>query len=104
MSTAVTELIPELVTNTPAESEMLLSLFFIIILVIPGSKSTHCFEKHADAVKAVMELNAIIKKLEKRNADLIDITSAAIKYHKGDTIESEEGEEMQKNMESTHSK
>ena len=29
-----------------------------------------------------MELNEIIKKLEKRNADLIDLSSAAIKYHK----------------------
>ena len=35
------------------------------------------------ALKTIMELNEIIKKLEKRNADLIDITSAAIKYHQG---------------------
>lgn len=28
-----------------------------------------------------MELNETIKKLEKRNNDLIDLTSAAIKYH-----------------------
>jgi hypothetical protein len=30
-----------------------------------------------------MVLSEKIKELEKRNADLIDISSAAIKYHKG---------------------
>ncbi len=39
-------------------------------------------QKHNEALKTIMELNEVIKKLEKRNADLIDITSAAIKYHK----------------------
>jgi len=35
------------------------------------------------ALKTILELNETIKTLEKRNADLIDITSAAIKYHQG---------------------
>jgi len=38
---------------------------------------------HNEAVKTVFSLYGIIQKLEKRNADLIDLTSAAIKYHKG---------------------
>ena len=38
---------------------------------------------HSEAVKTVFALNDMIQKLEKRNADLIDLTSAAIKYHKG---------------------
>ena len=38
---------------------------------------------HSEAVKTVYSLYGIIQKLEKRNADLIDLTSAAIKYHKG---------------------
>jgi hypothetical protein len=38
--------------------------------------------KHNELVKALFELNEIIKKLEQRNADLIDLSSAAIKYHK----------------------
>jgi hypothetical protein len=39
--------------------------------------------KHNEALKTIMVLNEKIKELEKRNADLIDISSAAIKYHKG---------------------
>src|SRR5664280_2916154 len=39
-------------------------------------------QRHNEALKTIMELNEIIKKLEKRNADLIDLSSAAIKYHK----------------------
>jgi hypothetical protein len=39
-------------------------------------------KKHNEALKTVMELTELIKKLEKRNADLIDLSSAAIKYHK----------------------
>jgi hypothetical protein len=38
--------------------------------------------KHSELVKAVFELNEMVQRLEKRNADLIDISSAAIKYHK----------------------
>src|SRR5664280_2396503 len=38
--------------------------------------------KLSELVKAVFELNEMIQTLEKRNADLIDISSAAIKYHK----------------------
>jgi hypothetical protein len=38
---------------------------------------------HSETVKTVFALNDMIQKLEKRNADLIDLTSAAIKYHKG---------------------
>ena len=40
-------------------------------------------QRHNEALKTIMELNEIIKTLEKRNADLIDLSSAAIKYHKG---------------------
>ena len=39
-------------------------------------------QRHNEAIKTITELNDIIKKLEKRNADLIDLSSAAIKYHK----------------------
>lgn len=39
------------------------------------------------ALKTILELNETIKALEKRNADLIDITSAAIKYHQGNKVE-----------------
>ena len=47
-------------------------------------KKIHELEhNHSEAVKTVFALNEIIQKLEKRNADLIDLTSAAIKYHKG---------------------
>ena len=47
-------------------------------------KKVHELEhNHSEAVKTVFALNEIIQKLEKRNADLIDLTSAAIKYHKG---------------------
>jgi hypothetical protein len=42
-------------------------------------------QRHNEAVKTVMSLYDIIKKLEKRNADLIDLSTAAIKYHKGQT-------------------
>ena len=40
------------------------------------------FIKLNDALKTNFELSEKIKELEKRNADLIDISSAAIKYHK----------------------
>jgi len=47
-------------------------------------KKIHELEhNHSEAVKTVFALNDMIQKLEKRNADLIDLTSAAIKYHKG---------------------
>ena len=46
-------------------------------------KKVHELEhNHSEAVKTVYSLYGIIQKLEKRNADLIDLTSAAIKYHK----------------------
>ena len=38
--------------------------------------------KHSELVKAVFELNEMIQTLEKRNADLIDISASAIKYHR----------------------
>lgn len=44
---------------------------------------------HNAALKTIMELNEIIKQLEKRNADLIDISAAAIQYfkeHKGELL------------------
>ncbi len=42
-----------------------------------------CLSKHQEAIDTIKELNEKIIMLEKRNDDLVDITSAAIKYHKG---------------------
>lgn len=39
------------------------------------------FIKNNEALKTIMVLSEKIKVLEKRNADLIDISSAALKYH-----------------------
>ncbi|MCX6334854.1 MAG: hypothetical protein NT092_11225, partial [Bacteroidia bacterium] len=50
-------------------------------------------KKHNEALKTVMELNELVKKLEKRNADLIDLSSAAIKYHKEHKNEETKAEE-----------
>jgi len=50
-------------------------------------------QRHNEALKTIMELNEIIKKLEKRNADLIDLSSAAIKYHKEHKEEETKAEE-----------
>ena len=50
-------------------------------------------QRHAEVVETVLKLNEIIKKLEQRNADLIDLSSAAIKYHrehKEDVIKTDE--------------
>lgn len=41
-------------------------------------------QRHNEAMKTIMELNETIKKLEKKNDDLIEISSAAIKYHKSE--------------------
>jgi len=49
--------------------------------------------KHNEALKTIMVLNEKIKVLEKRNADLIDISSAALKYHKGQNEEETKMEE-----------
>lgn len=40
-------------------------------------------QRHNEALKTIMALNEEIKKLEKHNKDLIEITTAAIEYHKG---------------------
>jgi hypothetical protein len=50
-------------------------------------------QRHNEVVKAVMALYENNKKLEKRNADLIDLSSAAIKYHKGQNQEEQIVEE-----------
>jgi len=50
-------------------------------------------QRHNETVKTVMALTEIIKKLEKRNDDLIEISSAAIKYHKGQQEEEKEKSE-----------
>ena len=50
-------------------------------------------QRHNEVVKAVMALYEIIKKLEKRNADLIDLSSAALKYNKGQKQEEQAIEE-----------
>jgi hypothetical protein len=39
--------------------------------------------RHNEAVETIMALTDMIKKLEKKNDDLIEISSAALKYHKG---------------------
>ena len=44
-------------------------------------------QRHNEAVKAVLVLNEMINKLEKRNNDLIELSSSAIKYHKGQNQE-----------------
>lgn len=38
-------------------------------------------QRHNEVVKVVMNLHQMIQELQKRNDDLIDITSAALKYH-----------------------
>jgi len=47
-------------------------------------------QRHNEVVKTVMALYEIIKKLEKRNADLIDLSSAALKYNQGQKQEEQE--------------
>ncbi|MCD6201831.1 MAG: hypothetical protein J7K46_08500 [Bacteroidales bacterium] len=56
-------------------------------------------QKHNEALKTIVELNEIIKQLEKKNDALIEISSAAIKYHKEhlDTGTDKEKEEKSKN-------
>ncbi|HOI78289.1 MAG TPA: hypothetical protein PLI30_01655 [Petrimonas sp.] len=39
-------------------------------------------QMHNEAVKTVNSLNEMVKTLEQRNADLIDITADALKFHK----------------------
>ena len=39
-------------------------------------------QKHNEAVKTIMVLNEIINKLEKRNEDLIELSSDVLKYYK----------------------
>jgi hypothetical protein len=54
-------------------------------------KENHELSKnHNEALKTILKLNDTIKALEKRNADLIDLTSAAIKYHKGNPQEEQD--------------
>jgi len=40
-------------------------------------------QKYDESLKIILELSEAIKALEKRNNDLIDISSAAIKFHQG---------------------
>lgn len=40
-------------------------------------------QRHSEALKNITALTEIINKLEKKNDDLIEISSAAIKYYKG---------------------
>lgn len=40
-------------------------------------------QKYDDSLKIILEMGEAIKALEKRNNDLIDISSAAIKFHQG---------------------
>ena len=57
------------------------------------NENRNLFIQNNDAVKTIVELTEKIKQLEKRNADLIDISSAAIKYHKGHKEEETKTEE-----------
>jgi hypothetical protein len=41
-------------------------------------------QRHNEVLKTIMGLNEIIKELEKRNTDLIEMSAAALKYYKGD--------------------
>ena len=50
-------------------------------------------QRHNEALKTSIELRETIKMLEKRNADLIDLSSAAIKYHKEHKEEEAKAEE-----------
>ena len=43
-----------------------------------------------EAIKTIIVLQNNVKTLEKRNADLIDLTSAAIKYHQSTDADAEE--------------
>lgn len=56
-------------------------------------KNQELLHKHSEAVKTVLALNSIIMKLEKRNNDLIELSSAAIKYHQGHKQPTTEKEE-----------
>jgi hypothetical protein len=51
-------------------------------------------QKQNEILKTVMILNEIIKKLEKKNDDLIEISSAAIKYQKAQKQEGEKTEDL----------
>jgi hypothetical protein len=44
-------------------------------------------QKHKVAEITIGEFKEVIAKLEKRNADLIDISAAAIQYHKGQKVD-----------------
>jgi hypothetical protein len=50
-------------------------------------------QRHNETVKTIISLTEIIKKLEKRNDDLIEISSAALKYQKGQQQEVKETNE-----------
>ena len=50
-------------------------------------------QRHNEAVKTIMALNEFIKKLEKRNDDLIELSSSALKYHQGQKQEEQENGE-----------
>jgi len=51
-------------------------------------------QRNNEVVKTVMSFYEIIKKLEKRNADLIDLSSAALKYSQGQTQEEKEEKDL----------
>ena len=55
-------------------------------------------QNHDVALKTVKELYEIIKKSDQRNAELIEITTAAIKYHKEHKEENSETEEVNSSL------
>jgi hypothetical protein len=59
-------------------------------------------QRHNEALKTIMGLNEIIKKLEEKNDALIEISSAAIKFHKKKA--GEHDDEAEKKEEKSDSK
>ncbi len=49
-------------------------------------------QKYDESDKMIKELRADISELQKRNDDLIELSSAAIKYHKGKTLDDSKSE------------
>ena len=47
------------------------------------SENIELQQKYDESLKIILEMSEAIKALEKRNNDLIDISSAAIKFHQG---------------------
>ena len=64
------------------KGKVIVESFVKLNAILESMEIDNLLIKHSEALKTIVELHEIIKKLEKRNADLIDLSSAAIKYHK----------------------